>query len=182
MNDNSTFKSLLETLESRFEENRNRHPTLDWKDLEKRLLDQPVKLQTLQGMEESGGEPALVNLEVESGEYVFFDCAKESPKERRSFCYDHKALEKRKENKPKNSAENFAKQIGAELLDEEEYRHLQTLGNFDNKTSSWLKTPEKIRNLGGAIFGDFRFETVFVYHNGAESYYASRGFRCVLRV
>lgn len=177
-----TFKSLLETLENRFEENTTRHPTLNWKEVEKRLIDQPEKLQSLQRMEESGGEPALVNFEIKSAEYFFFDCAKESPKERRSVCYDQKALEKRKENKPKNSAENFAKEIGAELLDEKQYRYLQTLGAFDTKTSSWLKTPEPIRNLGGAIFGDFRFDTVFIYHNGAESYYASRGFRCVLKV
>lgn len=133
-------------------------------------------------MEESGGEPDVVGIDPKSGEYLFYDCAPESPKGRRSFCYDQEALDKRKENKPKNNAVQAAKSMGIELLNEEEYRHLQQLGAFDAKTSSWLKTPDHIRKLGGAIFGDFRYDTIFIYHNGAESYYAGRGFRGLLRV
>jgi hypothetical protein len=133
-------------------------------------------------MELTGGEPDVVGYDKKTGEYIFYDCATESPKERRSFCYDHEALESRKENKPKNSAVGAAADMGVELLTEEQYRELQLLGNFDMKTSSWLKTPADIRKLGGAIFADFRFGHVFVYHNGAESYYAGRGFRCSLRV
>ena len=133
-------------------------------------------------MEETGGEPDVVDFDQESGEYVFVDCAAESPKERRSFCYDRDALEKRKENKPNNNAIDAAAEIGIELLTEEDYRYLQTVGSFDTKTSSWLETPENIRKLGGAIFGDFRYGTVFIYHNGAESYYAARGFRGKMKV
>jgi len=133
-------------------------------------------------MEKTGGEPDVVDYDKESNEFIFFDCVSESPTERRSFCYDKEALESRKKFKPKNSAVEMAKTMGIEILTEEQYRYLQTLGNFDTKTSSWLKTPENIRNLGGAIFGDFRFNTVFIYHNGAESYYAGRGFRGELRV
>ncbi len=133
-------------------------------------------------MERTGGEPDVVGLDDNTGEYIFYDCAAESPNGRRSFCYDHEALESRKEHKPKNSAINMAQSMGVELLSEDDYRYLQTLGNFDTKTSSWLKTPSNIRKLGGAIFADFRFETVFVYHNGAQSYYAGRGFRGKFRV
>ena len=133
-------------------------------------------------MEETAGEPDVVDFDQESGEYVFVDCAAESPKERRSLCYDRDALEKRKENKPKNNAIDAAAEIGIELLTEEDYRYLQTVGSFDTKTSSWLETPENIRKLGGAIFGDFRYGTVFIYHNGAESYYAARGFRGKMKV
>jgi hypothetical protein len=133
-------------------------------------------------MEKTGGEPDVVGIDEKTGVYIFYDCSPESPKERRSFCYDKAALDKRKENKPKNNAVESAKTMGIEILAEEEYSYLQTLGNFDAKTSSWLKTPEKIRKLGGAIFADFRFDTLFVYHNGAESYYAGRGFRGVLKV
>jgi hypothetical protein len=133
-------------------------------------------------MEETGGEPDVVDFDEKSGEYIFFDCAAESPKEQRSFCYDREALEKRKENKPKNNAIDAAAEMGIELLTEEDYRYLQTVGSFDTKTSSWLETPENIRKLGGAIFGDFRYGTVFIYHNGAESYYAARGFRGKMKV
>ncbi|MBW8361873.1 MAG: DUF4256 domain-containing protein [Kaistella sp.] len=174
--------SILPTLQTRFEENMQRHKDLKWPEIEKKLEANPKKIESLQKMEESGGEPDVVGFDKKSGEYLFYDCAAESPKERRSFCYDKAALDKRKENKPKNNAMDAASAMGTELLTEEEYRYLQTLGNFDTKTSSWLKTPENIRKLGGAIFGDFRFGTVFIYHNGADSYYASRGFRGVLRV
>ena len=133
-------------------------------------------------MENSGGEPDVVNFDAKTGEYVFYDCSAESPKGRRSLCYDREALDKRKENKPSNSVVDMANAMGVELLNEEQYRKLQTLGNFDSKTSSWLKTPGYIRNLGGAIFGDYRYTTVFIYHNGADSYYATRGFRGVLKV
>lgn len=133
-------------------------------------------------MEKTGGEPDVVDYDSKSNEFIFFDCVTESPTERRSYCYDQEALDARKANKPKNNAVEVAKSIGIEILDEEQYRYLQKLGNFDTKTSSWLKTPEKIRKLGGAIFGDFRFDTVFIYHNGAESYYAARGFRGMLKV
>lgn len=170
-------QNLLEILEKRFNENFNRHEGLEWKNVENKLKSNPKKLEILSKMEETGGEPDVVKFDKKSGEYLFIDCSIESPKDRRSFCYDAEALEKRKENKPKDSAINAAKSMGIELLNEEEYRHLQTLGNFDNKTSSWLQTPENIRKLGGAIFGDFRYGTVFIYHNGADSYYAARGFR-----
>mgnify|MGYP003612875461 FL=1 len=139
-------------------------------------------MAVLQKMEETCGEPDVVDFDEKSGEYIFFDCAAESPKERRSLCYDRDALEKRKENKPKNNAIDAAAEIGIELLTEEDYRYLQTVGSFDTKTSSWLETPENIRKLGGAIFGDFRYGTVFIYHNGAESYYAARGFRGKMKV
>lgn len=176
------YEELLEILEKRFEHHHHRHAAWKWEEIQLKLKKDPKKLDTLQRMENSGGEPDMVGIDEKSGEYLFFDCAAESPKERRSFCYDKAALDQRKENKPKNNAMDAAKAMGVEILSEEEYRYLQTLGKFDQKTSSWLKTPEKIRKLGGAIFGDFRFETVFIYHNGAESYYGSRGFRGVLRV
>lgn len=178
-NDHAEF---LQVLKLRFEKNQSRHQNVDWTDVQAKLEKNPEKLGFLLKMEESGGEPDFVGVDQKSGEYLFFDCAEESPKGRRSFCYDDEALNKRKENKPKNSAVAAARSMGIELLSEEEYRYLQSLGKFDTKTSSWLKTPANIRKLGGAIFGDRRFDTVFVYHNGAESYYAGRGFRGVLRV
>ena len=177
-----TSEEMLPILQTRFLENMPRHKTLKWPAVQHKLEANPKKLAVLQKMEETGGEPDVVDFDENSGEYVFFDCAGESPKERRSLCYDKAALDKRKENKPKNNALDMAKEIGIEILTEEEYRYLQTLGDFDTKTSSWLKTPEKIRILGGAIFGDFRYGTVFIYHNGAESYYAARGFRGKLKV
>lgn len=179
MNDHN---SLMKILEHRFQANMKRHEGLDWNLLSKKLQENTQKLNSLLSMENSGGEPDCVGFDQKSDEYLFFDCSPESPAGRRSFCYDHFALDKRKENKPKNSAENFANEMGVQILTEDEYRYLQTFGTFDSKTSSWLKTPENIRRLGGAIFADFRFETVFVYHNGAESYYAGRGFRTVLRI
>lgn len=177
-----TFQEMLSTLQKRFLEHMHRHTDLDWQKIHHKLEGNPKKLAVLQKMEETGGEPDVVDFDEKSDEYIFFDCAAESPKERRSFCYDREALEKRKENKPKNNALDAAKEIGIELLTEEDYRYLQTVGSFDTKTSSWLKTPEDIRKLGGAIFGDFRYGTVFIYHNGAESYYAARGFRGKLKV
>ena len=171
---------LLKTLEKRFEANPNRHPEITWKHVEAMLEKQPEKLSILQKMEETGGEPDVVIFNEK--ELFFCDCSVESPKERRSFCYDREALEKRKEHKPKNSAMDAAKEIGIELLDETQYHQLQTLGTFDLKTSSWLKTPEAVRKLGGAIFGDRRYDRVFIYHNGADSYYAARGFRGILKL
>jgi hypothetical protein len=173
---------LLETLRARFGANMTRHEGLQWAKVLVRLEARPDKLASLADMERTGGEPDVVAYDKKSGEYVFFDCSPESPKDRRSVCYDPEALEARKEHKPKNSAVGMATAMGAELLTQEQYRALQELGEFDTKTSSWLQTPPEIRRLGGAIFGDYRFGTVFVYHNGAESYYAARGFRCSLRV
>ena len=177
-----TSQEMLSTLQKRFLEHMHRHTDLDWQKIHHKLEGNPKKLAVLQKMEETGGEPDVVEFDEKSGEYIFFDCAAESPKERRSFCYDRDALEKRKENKPKNNALDKAAEMGIEMLSEEDYRYLQTLGSFDTKTSSWLKTPDNIRKLGGAIFGDFRYGTVFIYHNGAESYYAARGFRGKLKV
>jgi len=177
-----TSEEMLSILENRFKENPGRHENLIWVEIRQKLEPNPKKLAILQKMEETGGEPDVVDFDEKSGEYVFFDCSAESPKERRSLCYDREALDKRKENKPKHNALDMSKEIGIEILNEEEYRYLQTLGDFDTKTSSWLKTPEKIRKLGGAIFGDFRYGNVFIYHNGAESYYAARGFRGKLKV
>ena len=173
---------MLSILKTRFLKNMHRHADLDWQKIHHKLEGNPKKLAVLQKMEETGGEPDVVDFDEKSGEYIFFDCAAESPKERRSLCYDRDALEKRKENKPKNNAIDAAAEIGIELLTEEDYRYLQTVGSFDTKTSSWLETPENIRKLGGAIFGDFRYGTVFIYHNGAESYYAPRGFRGKMKV
>lgn len=173
---------MLPLLHSRFLAHTHRHPDIDWNDLEARLLEHPDKLEILQRMEDSGGEPDVVGFDEHTGAYVFFDCSAESPAGRRSLCYDRAALEKRKENKPKSSVEDMAREIGIELLDETDYRYLQTLGDFDLKTSSWILTPENIRKLGGALFGDKRYETVFCYHNGADSYYAARGFRGKVRV
>ena len=176
-------QEFLGILKVRFEKNKNLHPHLEWNKVEAKLENAPAeKLWSLLEMEKTGGGPDVINYNATTDEFTFYDCATESPKERSSFCYDQEALDKRKANKPKNSAVALATEMGVELLTEEEYRGLQKLGNFDNKTSSWLKTPENIRKLGGAIFGDFRFDTVFVYHNGAESYYAARAFRGLLRV
>lgn len=175
-------EELLATLKSRFEKNRNRHQDVAWTALQAKLEANPGKLWSLQAMEQTGGEPDVVGHDIQSDEYLFFDCSAESPKGRRSVCYDHQSLASRKENKPENSARNMATDMGVDLLDEEQYRALQQLGPFDTKTSSWLKTPDAIRNLGGAIFADYRYAHVFVYHNGAESYYSNRGFRCSLRI
>lgn len=175
-------EKLLETLKARFEKNMNRHEGLEWDKVQAKLEANPEKLWSLNEMERTGGEPDVVGYDKETDEYIFFDCSAESPKGRRSVCYDREALESRKEHKPENNAVDMAYAMGIELLTEEQYRELQKLGNFDTKTSSWVKTPENIRRLGGAIFGDRRYDTVFVYHNGAESYYASRGFRGSLRV
>jgi uncharacterized protein DUF4256 len=173
---------LLKTLQARFEKNMNRHGGLEWAKVQARLAANPEKLWSLNEMERTGGEPDVVGHDKKTGEYIFYDCAAESPKGRRSICYDREALESRKENKPKDNAVGMAAAMGIELLMEEQYRELQTLGNFDTKTSSWVKTPSAIRKLGGALFCDRRFDTVFLYHNGAESYYADRGFRGSLRV
>ncbi len=175
-------EELLETLKTRFEKNKSRHKGIDWSKVQAKLEKSPAKLTVLSQMERTGGEPDVIGFDKKKGEYIFYDCAPESPKERRSLCYDRAALTARKEHKPKNSAMDLASEIGIELLTEEEYRGLQALGEFDLKTSSWLLTPANIRKLGGAIFGDRRFDTVFIYHNGAESYYGGRGFRGKINV
>lgn len=175
-------EALLKTLKARFEENMSRHKGLAWAKVEAKLKADAAKLWSLNEMEKTGGEPDVVGFDKKTGEFIFFDCSEESPKGRRSFCYDHQALEARKEHKPKNSAVGMAESMGIELLTEEEYRALQKLGTFDIKTSSWLKTPSEIRKLGGAIFADYRYDQVFVYHNGVQSYYAGRGFRGSLRI
>jgi hypothetical protein len=175
-------EELLSALKARFEKNMNRHEGLEWARLQAKLESNPEKLWSLNEMERTGGEPDVVGYDETTDEYVFYDCSAESPKGRRSLCYDREALESRKKNKPKNNALDMAAAIGIEILTEEKYRELQKLGNFDTKTSSWVKTPADIRKLGGAIFADFRYDHVFVYHNGAESYYAARGFRGLLRV
>lgn len=174
--------ALLETLRARFEANERRHEGIQWEKVRARLEARPEKLAALDEMERTGGEPDVIGHDTKTGEYLFCDCSAESPAGRRSLCYDRPALEARKENKPKGSALEKAAAMGAALLTEEEYRRLQALGACDTKTSSWLMTPPNIRKLGGAIFGDHRYGTVFVYHNGAESYYAARGFRCCVRV
>ena len=173
---------LLETLKGRFEKNKGRHQGIEWGKVQARLEADPEKLWILDEMEVTGGEPDVVAQDTETGEYIFFDCSPESPKERRSLCYDRTAWEARKANRPENTAMDMAAEMGVELLTEEEYQALQALGNFDLKTSSWLKTPADVRKAGGAIFGDRRFGRVFIYHNGADSYYAARGFRGSLRV
>jgi hypothetical protein len=175
-------EEILTILKTRFEKNMNRHKGIEWASIKAKLENNREKLWSLNQMEITGGEPDVVGYDKKTGEYLFYDCSAESPKDRRSFCYDREALEKRKEYKPQNSAIEMANDIGFELLTEEQYRHLQTLGNFDTKTSSWVQTPANIRKLGGALFCDRRYNTVFVYHNGAESYYAARGFRGSLRV
>jgi len=173
---------LLKTLKMRFEKNMNRHKGFQWDEIQKRLEGNAAKLWSLNAMEDTGGEPDVVGRDKKTGEYIFYDCSVETPKGRRSICYDHEALAARKEHKPADSAVNMAEEMGIEILTEDEYRALQKLGKFDAKTSSWIKTPPDIRKLGGALFCDYRYATVFVYHNGAESYYAARGFRGSLKV
>lgn len=175
-------EELLSTLQNRFEKNMNRHKGVEWIKVKLRLEANAKKLWSLSEMENTGGEPDIVGHDKKTGEYIFYDCSSESPAGRRSYCYDNQALEARKEFKPKDSAVNKASEMGIELLTEEQYRELQNLGKFDTKTSSWIKTPSEIRKLGGAIFCDRRYDHVFVYHNGAESYYAARGFRGFLKV
>jgi hypothetical protein len=176
------YAGLLKILETRFLKNSNRHKGLEWDTVLTKLQTNPEKLTSLDRMEETGGEPDVIKFDKKTGEYIFVDCASESPKGRRSLCYDHEALEKRKEHKPADSAINMASDMGIEMLDEDEYRYLQQLGEFDLKTSSWVKTPGAIRKHGGAIFCDRRYDHVFTYNNGADSYYAARGFRGSLRV
>lgn len=174
---------LLVILKARFEKNMDRHPGLEWPNVQARLeAAQPEKLWSLYEMERTAGEPDVVGYDDQTGEYSFYDCSAESPKERRSLCYDRAALEARKQHKPQNSAIDVATEMGIELLTEEQYRELQKLGSFDLKTSSWVKTPDHIRKLGGALFCDRRYDTVFVYHNGADSYYGARGFRGLLKI
>lgn len=174
--------TLLKILKARFEKNIHRHPHLDWNKIQSKLESNPEKLSVLFRMEETEGEPDVIGYETETDTYVFCDCSAESPKGRRSLCYDRAALNSRKEHKPQNNALDMANEIGIEILDETQYRALQQLGNFDTKTSSWIKTPDTIRKLGGALFCDYRYQTVFTYHNGAESYYAARGFRGLLKI
>ncbi|WP_343626538.1 DUF4256 domain-containing protein [Flavobacterium lindanitolerans] len=178
----SQSETLMGILRTRFEKNANRHKGLKWSDIQAKLETNPEKLWSLDEMEETGGEPDVVGFDKKTGEYIFYDCAPESPKGRRSICYDPQALESRKEHKPKDSAIAMADAMGIEILTEEQYRELQKLGEFDLKTSSWVKTPTEIRKRGGALFCDRRYDTVFLYHNGAESYYAARGFRGCLKV
>jgi hypothetical protein len=179
---NQAREEILRTLQDRFEKNMSRHKGLDWSKVRAKLEADAEKLWSLHEMERSGGEPDVVGYDKKTGEYIFYDCSEESPKGRRSLCYDREALESRKEHKPRTSATDQAAAMGVELLTEEQYRELQKLGDFDAKTSSWVKTPSVVRRLGGALFCDRRFDTVFTYHNGAESYYAARGFRGSLRV
>jgi hypothetical protein len=175
-------KELLTLLQSRFDKNMKRHPQAKWSDVAKKLEANKDKLWSLQEMENTGGEPDVVAYDKKTDTYTFFDCSAESPKGRRSICFDREALDARKEFKPGNNALDMAAQMGISILDEEQYRYLQQLGHFDAKTSSWIATPDKIRKLGGALFADYRYDTVFVYHNGAQSYYAARGFRGALVV
>lgn len=175
-------EEILKVLQARFENNMDRHKGIAWAQVQAKLENNPGKLWSLNEMERTGGEPDLFGHDKTADEYIFYDASAESPKDRRSLCYDGEALESRKENKPKDNAMDMADAMGIELLTAEQYRELQKLGNFDTKTSSWVKTPANIRNLGGALFCDRRYDTVFVYHNGAESYYAARGFRGALRV
>jgi len=175
-------EELLYTLKERFEKNMNRHKDIEWNKVQVKLKSKTKNLWSLNEMERTDGEPDVVGFDKKTGEYIFYDCSAESPKGRRSLCYDREALEKRKEHKPKNSVVEMAASMGIQLLTEAQYRELQKLGNFDLRTSSWVKTPDDIRKLGGAIFCDRRYDTVFVYHNGAESYYAARGFRGSLRI
>lgn len=173
---------LLEVLKNRFKKNMERHKGIEWGKIQQKLEANPEKLWSLNEMESTGGEPDVIGFDEKTDEYIFSDCSEESPKGRRSICYDHVALESRKNNKPENSAIGMATDMGIEILTEKQYRELQKLGNFDKKTSSWILTPPEIRKLGGAIFADYRYNSVFVYHNGADSYYAVRGFRGLLRV
>ena len=176
------YNDLFDILKTRFEQYPNRHPNVEWRLVQQRLENNPEMLRSLYEMERTGGEPDVVAEDAETGECIFYDCSAETPSGRRSLCYDHEALESRKKYKPENSAIEMARAMGVELLTEPEYRFLQSLGEFDMKTSSWIQTPARIRKLGGALFCDRRYDTVFVYHNGAESYYASRGFRGILKV
>ncbi|CAN5895747.1 DUF4256 domain-containing protein [soil metagenome] len=175
-------EELISALKARYEKNRNRHKGLEWANVQAKLEANPEKLWSLQEMERTGGEPDVVGQDKKTGEYIFYDCSAESPKGRRSVCYDREGLESRKEHKPESNAMDMAAAMGIELLTEEQYRELQKLGNFDAKTSSWLRTPVEIRKLGGALFADYRYGNVFVYHNGAQSYYGARAFRGSLRV
>ena len=174
--------SLLAILESRFKKNVSRHKGISWEEVKSRLEADPIKLWSINEMEMTGGEPDLIVLDENAGEYAYFDCSAETPKGRRSICYDREALDSRKENKPVNDALTMAKEMGIEILTEDQYRELQKHGKFDLKTSSWIKTPDSIRKLGGAVFCDRRYDAVFVYHNGAESYYAARAFRGMIRI
>ena len=176
------MKDLLYILRSRFEQHMERHPNISWDAVQRRLAAVPEKQQVLQAMEDTGGEPDVIGYDKNQDVFIFCDCSAESPKGRRSLCYDHEALTKRKDHKPADSAVHMANQMGIELLDESSYRQLQTVGEFDTKTSSWIQTPQEIRELGGALFCDKRYNHVFVYHNGAESYYSSRGFRGMVRI
>lgn len=176
------IKNLLAVLNLRFEKNTGRHKNIEWTAVQKRLVANPEKCRSLNEMENTGGEPDVVGQDTKTKEFIFMDCAAESPAGRRSLCYDEAALTARKENKPMGSALGMAEQMGVSILTEEEYRYLQTLGNFDNKTSSWLQTADDMRKLGGAIFGDFRFGKIFIYHNGVQSYYGGRAFRASLKV
>lgn len=180
--DAHTRDELLATLKKRFDQHPQHHKGLSWASVQARLGARPDKLNTLYAMQQTGGEPDVVAMDDKTGEFIFFDCSAETPKDRRSVCYDREALDARKEHKPKNNALDMAASIGIELLDEAQYRYLQQLGSFDAKTSNWIKTPDDIRALGGALFADYRYGKVFVYHNGAQSYYAVRGFRGALRV
>lgn len=176
------IESSLKTLKKRFDKNLHRHKRLEWNQIQERLKANPEKLWSLNQMEKSGGEPDVIDFDEKANKYIFCDCSPESPKGRRSVCYDREALESRKKYPPKTSAVDMATEMGVEILNEEQYHHLQSLESFDQKTSSWLKTPDEVRKLGGAIFGDFRFGRVFIYHNGADSYYGARGFRALLRI
>lgn len=182
MLDNVEKEKIIDTLKARFENNISRHTNVKWENLLKKLIDLPEKMWSLNEMEKTGGEPDVVKYDEDNNEYIFYDCSKESPAGRRSICYDNEALESRDKFKPQDSALNMANKIGIQILDEEEYRYLQSLEEFDLKTSNWIKTPDEVRKLGGAIFCDRRYNRVFTYHNGAESYYNVRGFRGVLKV
>ncbi|MGM0579437.1 MAG: DUF4256 domain-containing protein [Bacteroidota bacterium] len=176
------IEDLIITLKKRFEKNLHRHKKLEWNRIQEVLEANPEKMWSLNEMEKTGGEPDVIDFDEKTKEYIFCDCCPESPKGRRSVCYDRDALEARKKYPPKTSAMDMATEMGVGILNEEQYRHLQSIENFDQKTSSWLKTPDEVRKLGGAIFGDFRFGRVFIYHNGADSYYGARGFRALLRI
>ncbi len=176
------WEEIITVLQARFEKNKNRHQDIDWGDVQDKLEANPEKVWSLYEMERTGGEPDVLEYDVAADEYIFYDCSTESPKGRRSVCYDLEGLESRKKHKPENNAMDMATEMGIDILTEEQYRRLQETGDFDMKTSSWIQTPEAIRKLGGALFCDYRYEHVFVYHNGASSYYSSRGFRGVLRV
>jgi len=176
------FQALLSVLKNRFEKNPHRHKTLEWHKIQEKLEKNPQKMWSLNAMEETGGEPDVIEFDQKTGEYFFCDCSAESPKGRRSVCFDREGLESRKEHQPENNAVDLAAGMGIELMSEQEYRNLQQLEKFDLKTSSWIKTPAEIRKLGGALFADRRYDTVFIYHNGAQSYYAARAFRGVLHV